>query len=164
MGEKKILEKCHFSAQNWVFFWVGPIFNWFLAQFLNDLGAFCHFFSAQNWVYPISEQFGSFLAISKIFLHFFLIFLKFFRVFWSEKGRKNIFSKNIIFSAQNWFYPISERFGAFFKIFKTWAIFGNFWNFSLFFFEIFPSFLVWKKGEKKISREMSFFSAQIGFT
>ena len=54
------------------------------------------------------------------------------------------------FSAQNWFYPISERFG---------GIFGNFSNFS-FFFEIFPSFLVWKIGEKNVI----FLVPIIGFT
>ena len=48
------------------------------------------FFSAQNWFYPISERFGAFLAIFRIF-HF----PKFFRAFWSEKlGEKKIFQKN----------------------------------------------------------------------
>ena len=61
-------------------------------------------------------------------------------------GEKKFSRKISFFSAQNWFYPISERFGAFFKVFKIWAIFGNFQIFH--FFEIFPSFLVWKMGEK----------------
>ena len=41
-------------------------------QFLNDLGHFWQFFK-------------------------FFIFLKFFRVFWSEKWAKKIFSKRVIF-------------------------------------------------------------------
>ena len=52
---------------------------------------------------------------------------------------------------------------AFFKIFKIWAIFGNFWNFSSFFWN-FSEFFGLKNVRKKISREKSFFSAQIGFT
>ena len=67
------------------------------------------------------------------------------------------------FSAQNWFYPISERFGAFFKVFKIWVIFGNFWNFS-FFSKFFPSFLVWKIGEKNFLGKCHFLVPKIGFT
>ena len=57
------------------------------------------------------------------------------------------------FSAQNWFYPISERFGAFLAIFQ---IFHFFWNFSEFF--------GLKNGRKKFSRKMSFLVPIIGFT
>ena len=41
------------------------------------------------------------------------------------------------FSAQNWFYPISERFGSLLAIFQIFH-----------FFESFPIFLVWKMGEQ----------------
>ena len=33
------------------------------------------------------------------------------------------------FSAQNWFYPISERYGAFSAIFQTFHFFWNFFEF-----------------------------------
>ena len=52
------------------------------------------FFSAQNWFYPISERFGAFLAIFKIFFIFFENFSEFFGL---KNGRKKIFSKNVIF-------------------------------------------------------------------
>ena len=55
-------------------------------------------------------------------------------------------------SAQNLFYPISERFG---------GIFGNFSNFS--FFWSFSEFFGLKNRRKKVSRKMSFFSAQNWF-
>ena len=166
MGEKKISRKVS-SAQNW-FYPISERFGSFLAKIFHFFWNFFEFFglkngrkkfsrkgsffSAQNWFYPISERFGAFLAIFSL-LKFF-IFLKFFRVFWSEKWAKKIFSKNIIFSAQNWFYPISERFGAFFKIFKTF--FGNFSNFSFFFLKFFRVFWSEKWAKKNFSKNVIF--------
>ena len=95
-------------------------------QFLNVLGHFWQFFK-------------------------FFIFLKVFRVSWSEKWAKKIFSKRVIFSAQNWFHPIFERFGSFSAIFQIFH-----------FFEIFPSFLVWKMGEKKFLEKCHFLVPKIG--
>ena len=166
MGEKNFFEKCHFLV---------PIIGF--TQFLNDLGHFSKFL-----------KFGPFLAIFQIF-HFF----EFFRFF----GLKN-FSRKMFFVPKIWpnfwtiwgifgnfskifpsflvwkmgeknhflvpiigFTQFLNDLGAFFKIFKIWAIFGNFSNFS--FFLKFFRFLVWKKGEKKFSRKMSFFSAHNWF-
>ena len=95
-------------------------------QFLNVLGHFWQFFK-------------------------FFIFLKVFRVSWSEKWAKKIFSKRVIFSAQNWFHPIFERFGSFSAIFQIFH-----------FFESFPSFFVWKMGEKKFLEKCHFLVPKIG--
>ena len=86
------------------------------------------FFSAQNWFYPISERFGAFLAIFRIF-HF----PKFFRAFWSEKwAKKNFSRKGSFFSAHNWFYPVSERFEGIFQNFQNLGHFWQFFNFFIF--------------------------------
>ena len=106
------------------------------------------FFSAQNWFYPISERFGAFLAIFQIF-HF----LKFFRVFWSEKWAKKILEKCHFLVPKIGFTQFLNDVGHFRHFFKLFT-----------FFEIFSSFLVWKMGEKKFLEKCHFLVPKIGFT
>ena len=119
--KKNILEKCHFLVPK-----IGS------TQFLNDLGHFWQFlkfgpFLALFKIFHFLKFFSSFLvwkwakkyflekflAIFEIF-HFFEIFPSF--LVW-KMGEKNFSREMSFFGAQNWFYPISERFGSFLAIF-----------------------------------------------
>ena len=109
-------------------------------QFLNDLGAFLAIFKSFIFfeifpsflVWKIGEKCHFLVPIIGFtqFLNDLGAFFKIFKI-WA------ISRKMSFFSAQNWFYPISERFGSLLAIFQIFQ-----------FFESFPSFLVWKWANK----------------
>ena len=95
--------------------------------------------------------FTQFLKIWVIFGNFSNFFFENFeKVFWpsnrSETGskKKKISRKMSFFSAQNWVYPISERFGSFLAL-KNDPFSRNFLKFLIFL----PSFFLKKKKNQK---------------
>ena len=139
MGEKIFsLKGSFFSAQNW-FYPISERFGAFLAifQIFHFLKIFRVFWS-EKWAKKIFLEKGHFLVPKIGFTQFlndlghfrqffkFFIFWKFSEFFGLKNRRKKNSRKMSLFSAQNWVFPISERFGSFLAIFKIRALFGTF--------------------------------------
>ena len=112
---------------------------------------------------PVSS--GRIVLSSGPFWHFskFFIFLKFLSFLVWKMSEKKFPEKCHFLVPKIGFTQFLNDLRAFFKIFKIWAIFGNFWNFSLFFWK-FSEFFGLKNGRKKTFSKNVILVPKIGFT